>query len=63
MEIVMLFTKVWNVLTIIFEAIQKAQEARASVAILQSMSDKELRDMGITSHEIYEVVAGKFNKA
>lgn len=37
-----------------------AQERRANYWKLQNMTDKELRDIGITRGNIRQVIAGKF---
>jgi uncharacterized protein YjiS (DUF1127 family) len=41
-------------------SLQKAQQARADFWILQNMSDKELRDIGIARGEIRNVIAESF---
>lgn len=43
-----------------FKALQNAQQARADYWLLQNMTDKELRDIGITRGNIKQVIAGKF---
>jgi len=43
-----------------FKALQNAQQARADYWLLQNMTDKELRDIGITRGNIRQVIAGKF---
>ena len=42
-----------------FRALQEAQQARADFWLLQNMSDKELRDIGIARGQIREYTYGE----
>jgi uncharacterized protein YjiS (DUF1127 family) len=43
-----------------FKALQNAQQARADYWLLHNMTDKELKDIGITRGNINQVLVGKF---
>lgn len=47
---------VFNSLNGFWQSIQKNQQRRADYWILQNMSDKQLKDMGISRGEIYSRV-------
>ena len=42
-----------------FKAIQKTQQSRADLWLLNNMSNRELRDIGISRGEIREHINGK----
>ncbi len=43
-----------------FRALQEAQQARADYWLLHNMTDKELKDIGISRGNINQVISGKF---
>lgn len=47
---------VFNSLHGIWKSIQESQQRRANYWILQNMSDKQLKDMGVTRGEIRSLV-------
>jgi uncharacterized protein YjiS (DUF1127 family) len=48
-----------NFLKRIFKAIEEAQQKRADYKILQMLSERELRDMGIGRSQIKEIIYGE----
>jgi len=52
MEIVKMFKR-------LFKSIERSRQASADVWLLNNMSDKDLRDIGITRGEIESKVKGK----
>jgi len=47
------YTNMRNFMTRVVRKIQKSQQRRVDFWQLQNLSDKELRDIGITRNEIY----------
>ena len=48
-----------NFLKRVFKAIEEAQQKRADYKLLQMLSDRELRDLGIGRSQIQDVIYGK----
>jgi uncharacterized protein YjiS (DUF1127 family) len=48
-----------NFLKRVFKAIEKAQQKRADYKILQMLSERELRDLGIGRSQIKEIIYGE----
>ena len=48
-----------NFLKRVFKAIEVAQQKRADYKLLQMLSDRELRDLGIGRSQIQEVIYGE----
>lgn len=48
-----------NFLKRVFKAIEEAQQKRADYKLLQMLSDRELRDLGIGRSQIQEVIYGE----
>jgi uncharacterized protein YjiS (DUF1127 family) len=42
-----------------FNKLMKMQEQRAAYFVLQTMTDKQLKDIGVTRGELRQVVKGK----
>ena len=48
-----------NFLKRVFKAIEKAQQKRADYRLLQMLSERELRDLGIGRSQIKEIIYGE----
>lgn len=48
-----------NFLKRVFKAIEEAQQKRADYKLLQMLSDRELRDLGIGRSQIRDVIYGE----
>ena len=48
-----------NFLKRVFKAIEEAQQKRADEKILQMLSERELRDLGIGRSQIREIIYGE----
>ena len=48
-----------NFLQRVFKAIETAQQKRADYRLLQMLSERELRDLGIGRSQIHNIVYGK----
>ena len=48
-----------NFLKRVFKAIEEAQQKRADEKILQMLSERELRDLGIGRSQIKEIIYGE----
>lgn len=48
-----------NFIKRVFKAIEEAQQKRADYKLLQMLSDRELRDLGIGRSQIQEVIYGE----
>ena len=48
-----------NFLKRVFQAIEEAQQKRADYKLLQMLSDRELRDLGIGRSQIRDVIYGE----
>jgi len=48
-----------NFLKRVFKSIEEAQQKRADYKLLQMLSDRELRDLGIGRSQIQEVIYGE----
>ena len=48
-----------NFLKRVFKAIEEAQQKRADYKLLQMLSDRELRDLGIGRSQIQEIIYGE----
>lgn len=48
-----------NFLKRIFKAIEEAQQKRADYRLLQMLSDRELRDLGIGRSQIHNIIYDK----
>ena len=48
-----------NFLKRVFKAIEEAQQKRADYKLLQMLSDRELRDLGIGRSQIHNIIYDK----
>ena len=48
-----------NCLKRVFKAIEEAQQKRADYRLLQMLSDRELRDLGIGRSQIHNIIYDK----
>jgi uncharacterized protein YjiS (DUF1127 family) len=48
-----------NFLKRVFKAIEEAQQKRADYRLLQMLSDRELRDLGIGRSQIHNIIYDK----
>jgi len=55
-----MYTLIVKAFSDFMSSLAKSQQARADFWILQNMSDKELRDIGIARGEIRNVIAESF---